>query len=233
MKAPEPVHVAEEAGVLQLSEDHEGIIDLPADARKPGRPEPALILAITRQESEFDPRAHSSAGARGLMQIMPATARITARTEGLPYQPNWLVDDPSYNVTLGAAYLQHLLESWNGSYVLTIASYNAGPGRPREWIGDWGDPRASNADVVDWVELIPFSETRNYVQRVIENLGVYRVRFGTATSAPANAARPAPPGRPCCAPPPGAAGRCSAPTAARRFRCCRRNRLWRRTPAPC
>ena len=156
------------------------MLDLPADARKPGRPEPALILAITRQESEFDPRAHSSAGARGLMQIMPATARITARTEGLPYQPNWLVDDPSYNVTLGAAYLQHLLESWNGSYVLTIASYNAGPGRPREWIGDWGDPRASNADVVDWVELIPFSETRNYVQRVLENVQVYRHRIAGA-----------------------------------------------------
>lgn len=153
------------------------LLDLPADARKPGRPEPALILAITRQESEFDPRAHSSAGARGLMQIMPATARITARSEGLPYQPNWLVDDPSYNVTLGAAYLQHLLETWNGSYVLTIASYNAGPGRPREWIGDWGDPRASNTDVVDWVELIPFSETRNYVQRVMENVQVYRHRI--------------------------------------------------------
>jgi soluble lytic murein transglycosylase len=153
------------------------LLDLPADARKPGRPEPALILAITRQESEFDPRAHSSAGARGLMQIMPATARITARTEGLPYQPNWLVDDPSYNVTLGAAYLQHLLEQWNGSYVLTIASYNAGPGRPREWIGDWGDPRAASTDVIDWVELIPFSETRNYVQRVLENVQVYRHRI--------------------------------------------------------
>lgn len=153
------------------------LLDLPADARKPGRPEPALILAITRQESEFDSRAHSSAGARGLMQLMPATARITARTEGLPYQPNWLVDDPSYNVTLGAAYLQHLLEQWNGSYVLTIASYNAGPGRPREWIGDWGDPRASNTDVIDWVELIPFTETRNYVQRVLENVQVYRHRL--------------------------------------------------------
>lgn len=153
------------------------LLDLPADARKPGRPEPALILAITRQESEFDPRARSPVGARGLMQIMPATARITARTEGLPYQPDWLVNDPSYNVTLGAAYLQHLLEQWNGSYVLTIASYNAGPGRSREWIGDWGDPRARSTDVIDWVELIPFSETRNYVQRVMENVQVYRHRI--------------------------------------------------------
>ncbi len=153
------------------------LLDIPADARKPGRPEPAIILAITRQESEFDPRARSSADARGLMQLLPSTARIVARTEGLPYQPNWLVDDPSYNVTLGAAYLQQLLETWNGSYVLTFASYNAGPGRPREWIGEWGDPRAPNADVIDWVELIPFSETRNYVQRVMENVQVYRHRI--------------------------------------------------------
>lgn len=153
------------------------LLDIPADARKPGRPEPAIILAITRQESEFDPRARSSADARGLMQLLPSTARIVARTEGLPYQPNWLVDDPSYNVTLGAAYLQQLLETWNGSYILTFASYNAGPGRPREWIGEWGDPRAPNADVVDWVELIPFGETRNYVQRVMENVQVYRHRI--------------------------------------------------------
>lgn len=153
------------------------LLDIPADARKPGRPEPALILAITRQESEFDPRAVSSAGARGLMQIMPATARMVARSEGLPYQPGWLIDDPAYNVTLGAAYLQSLLTDWNGSYILTIASYNAGPGRPREWIGDWGDPRQRSVDVIDWVELIPFSETRNYVQRVLENVQVYRHRL--------------------------------------------------------
>lgn len=153
------------------------LLDIPADARKPGRPEPAIILAITRQESEFDPRARSSADARGLMQLLPSTARMVARMEGLPYQPEWLMNDPSYNVTLGAAYLQQLLETWNGSYVLTFASYNAGPGRPREWIGDWGDPRASNVDVIDWVELIPFSETRNYVQRVMENVQVYRHRL--------------------------------------------------------
>ena len=156
------------------------LLDIPADARRPGRPEPALILAITRQESEFDPRAVSNAGARGLMQLMPATARMTARQEGLPYEAGWLVNDPSYNVTLGAAHLQQLLADWNGSYVLTIASYNAGEGRPREWIGDWGDPRARNADVIDWIELIPFSETRNYVQRVIENVQIYRHRLAGA-----------------------------------------------------
>jgi soluble lytic murein transglycosylase len=156
------------------------LLDLPPDARKPGRPEPALILAITRQESEFDPRAVSRARAYGLMQLIDATARATARQEGLPYQRAWLLDDPSYNITLGAAHLQQLLEEWNGSYVLTIASYNAGPGRPREWIGDWGDPRSRGVDVVDWVELIPFSETRNYVQRVIENVQIYRHRLAGA-----------------------------------------------------
>lgn len=153
------------------------LLDLPPDARKPGRPEPALILGIARQESEFDPRAVSGAGARGLMQLMDGTARITARLEGLPYQRSWLIDDPSYNITLGAAHLQHLLEDWDGSYVLTIASYNAGPNRAREWIGDWGDPRSRSVDVVDWIELIPFSETRNYVQRVLENVQVYRHRL--------------------------------------------------------
>ncbi len=163
-------------GILALDSAYP-LLDIPADARKPGRPEPALILAITRQETEFDPRAVSSAGARGLMQLMPATARATAREEGLPYQPGWLLDDPSYNVTLGAAHLQHLLADWNGSYILTIASYNAGAGRPREWIGDWGDPRQRNVDVIDWIELIPFSETRNYVQRVLENVQVYRQRL--------------------------------------------------------
>lgn len=156
------------------------LLDLPADARKPGRPEPALILAITRQESEFDPRAVSSARAYGLMQLIDGTARMTARQQGLPYQRAWLLDDPSYNITLGAAHLQDLLNEWNGSYVLTIASYNAGASRPREWIGDWGDPRARGADVVDWIELIPFSETRNYVQRVIENVQVYRHRLAGA-----------------------------------------------------
>jgi soluble lytic murein transglycosylase len=105
---------------------------------------------------------------------------MTARQQGLPYQRAWLLDDPSYNITLGAAHLEDLLNQWNGSYVLTIASYNAGASRSREWIGDWGDPRSRSVDVVDWIELIPFSETRNYVQRVIENVQVYRHRLAGA-----------------------------------------------------
>jgi soluble lytic murein transglycosylase len=156
------------------------VIPLPAAATSPGRPEPALTLAIIRQESEFDPRARSRADARGMMQLLPRTARQTAQREGMPYQAGWLMEDPAYNITLGSAYLGGLIDSWNGSYVLAIASYNAGPGRAREWIDDWGDPRRSGADVVDWVELIPFSETRNYVQRVLENVQVYRHRLSRA-----------------------------------------------------
>jgi soluble lytic murein transglycosylase len=153
------------------------VMSLPANARQPGRPEPAFVHAIIRQESEFDPRAMSNVGARGLMQLMPATARITATREGVPYSLSGLVDDPQYNITLGARHLQDLLEEWNGSYILTIASYNAGSGRAREWIADFGDPRSGGVDPVDWVEMIPFAETRNYVQRVMENLQVYRHRI--------------------------------------------------------
>ncbi|MBU6406252.1 MAG: lytic transglycosylase domain-containing protein [Alphaproteobacteria bacterium] len=156
------------------------IMTLPANARQPGRPEAALVHAIIRQESEFDPRAFSRAGARGLMQLMPATARITANREGVPYSLSALMDDPDYNVVLGARHLQDLLEEWNGSYILVIASYNAGSGRGRQWIQELGDPRAGAVDPIDWVESIPFSETRNYVQRVMENLQVYRHRLSGA-----------------------------------------------------
>jgi soluble lytic murein transglycosylase len=153
------------------------LIDLPPQARGSDRPEPALVLSIARQESEFDPNAVSPVGARGLMQIMPATARSTAKRYGFPYTPASLTSDPNYNLTLGSAYLGQLIDSFGGSYVLAIASYNAGPGRANEWIGQWGDPRSPSVDVVDWVELIPISETRNYVQRVLENLQVYRYRL--------------------------------------------------------
>ncbi len=154
--------------------------ELPAEVRQSSRPEPALVYAIIRQESEFDPRAMSPVGARGLMQLMPATARITANRYGLPYQLANLTGDPQYNMRLGAAHLSDLLDEFSGSYVLTIAAYNAGGGRAREWIADWGDPRRPSADVVDWIELIPIPETRNYVQRVLENVQVYRHRIAGA-----------------------------------------------------
>lgn len=152
------------------------LVSTPPAARAPGRPEPALVHAIIRQESEFDPRARSPVGARGLMQLMPATARYTARREGLAYDPTQLVD-PAYNLTLGSSYLGELIDQFGGSYVLAVAAYNAGPSRSRQWIEDWGDPRSAEVDVVDWVELIPFAETRNYVMRVMENLQVYRHRM--------------------------------------------------------
>ena len=154
------------------------LMTLPEGARLPGRAEPALTLAIIRQESEFEASSISSAHARGLMQLMPTTARIQARREGMSYSgPAVLTDDPDYNVTLGAAHLGGLVSDFGGSYVLAIAAYNAGSSRVNEWIGDWGDPRSRNVDVVDWIELIPFAETRNYVQRVMENLQVYRYRL--------------------------------------------------------
>jgi soluble lytic murein transglycosylase len=152
------------------------LMQLPPSVQQSGRPEPALVLSIIRQESEFDTGASSGANAHGLMQLLPSTARATARQVGMTYDRSALTD-PAYNVTLGSNYLANLIDQFSGSYVLAIASYNAGDFNARSWIGDWGDPRSSGVDVVDWIELIPFSETRNYVQRVMENLQVYRYRL--------------------------------------------------------
>ncbi len=139
--------------------------------------EPAFTLAITRQESEFDPHAVSSAGARGLMQLLPSTARVVAKQSGRQYDLSWLTMDPSYNMELGSEYLASLVNNWGGSYILAIASYNAGPGRARQWIDAYGDPRSAGVDPIDWMESIPIEETRNYVHRVLENLQVYRARL--------------------------------------------------------
>jgi soluble lytic murein transglycosylase len=133
---------------------------------------------MSRQESAFDREAVSSAGARGMMQLMPATARHIAKTLKMSFSANRLTSDWSYNITLGRAYLGSLLSDFSGSYVLAIAAYNIGPGRVKQWVRDYGDPRAKNVDVVDWIESIPVGETRNYVQRVLENLQIYRVRTG-------------------------------------------------------
>ena len=142
-------------------------------------PEVALVLAMIRQESAFDPAAVSHAGARGLMQLMPATARIVARQINVRYARDRLLGDPRYNVKLGQAYITGLLEEFEGSYVLALAAYNAGPHRARRWIRENGDPRAPDVDVVDWIESIPFSETCDYVQRVLEGLQMYRRRAGS------------------------------------------------------
>ena len=133
----------------------------------------ALVYAVARQESEFDSKAASGAGAKGLMQLMPATAQDTARRAGLPFDADRLVSDPAFNAQIGAAYLGQLLIDEGGSTLLAFAAYNAGSARVRQWINAYGDPR-TNADPVDWVERIPFDETRDYIQRVSENLTVYR-----------------------------------------------------------
>lgn len=151
------------------------VVELPL-LRQP-RVERSLILALSRQESEMNPRAISHANARGLMQFLPATAQLEARRSGLPFRTSWLTDDPAYNMTLGGAHLDTLLGQFDGSYIMTTAAYNAGARRPRAWIQDYGDPRRGEVDPIDWVEMIPFSETRNYVQRVLENTQVYRHRL--------------------------------------------------------
>jgi len=140
-----------------------------------GSPEPSLVLALIRQESAFDGRAVSRAGARGLMQLMPATAHRVAKEINLPYQRARLTEDAAYNMTLGRAYLSHLLEEFGGSTALALAAYNAGPHRVARWIEAFGDPRRPDVDPVDWIERIPFAETRNYVQRVLEGQVVYRL----------------------------------------------------------
>lgn len=147
-------------------------------AARRGPIEPALALAIARQESEFNPRAISPAGARGLMQLMPATAERVARELGVRHTTAKLIDDPSHNATLGKAYLAQRLERYRGAAILAAAAYNAGAGRVDEWIQRFGDPRNPRLDAIDWIETIPFSETRNYVQRVMEGLHIYRARLG-------------------------------------------------------
>ena len=114
----------------------------------------------------------------GLMQVTPEAGRETAKKFGVTYDAKRLLSDPVYNVQMGAAELGDLLDGYRGSYILTFAGYNAGRGRVREWISRYGDPRDPKVDPIDWVERIPFSETRNYVERVLENLQVYRVRLG-------------------------------------------------------
>jgi soluble lytic murein transglycosylase len=140
--------------------------------------EQALLLAITRQESAFDTDAVSPTGARGLMQLEPGTAAQIARKLGLSFTIKRLTANGYYNVTLGQAYLDDLIARFDGSYVLAIAAYNAGPARVSQWLAQFGDPRSSTVDTVDWIEKIPFGETRDYVQRVLENLQVYRLRIG-------------------------------------------------------
>ncbi|AWC24818.1 Soluble lytic murein transglycosylase precursor [Aminobacter sp. MSH1] len=152
-----------------------GVIPVTANISGSGK---ALAYAIARQESEFKVSAVSRAGARGLLQLMPGTAKDLAKKAGMAYSQDRLTSDAGYNATLGANFLGQQLGRFNGSYVLTFAGYNAGPRRADQWIARYGDPRGRDIDtVVDWIERIPFSETRSYVQRVMENYQVYKMRL--------------------------------------------------------
>jgi soluble lytic murein transglycosylase len=149
---------------------------LPAD--KLAEIDHAAVYAIAKQESHFQVDAVSGVGARGLMQLMPATAKETAQKLGVDYSQTRLTSDPAYNALLGSTYLAAQLKRFEGSLVLAAAAYNAGGGNANKWIATYGDPRTSNVDPVVWVELIPFQETRKYVQRVLGNYVVYRTRLG-------------------------------------------------------
>lgn len=146
-----------------------------------GAPEPALIHAIIRQESGFDPGVSSGAGARGMMQLMPATASSVARRLGVDYSVGRL-GDAEYNMRLGSAFLGELVSNFSGSYLMAAAGYNAGPGRPPQWAAECGDPRGATTDPADFIECIPFSETRNYVMRIMEGVQVYRARLNGGTA---------------------------------------------------
>ena len=145
-----------------------------------------FIHAIARQESQFDRNAVSHAGARGLMQLMPGTARETAGKIALSYRPEALNSDITYNIQLGSTYFQRMLRYYNGSYPLAVAAYNAGPGNVNKWLTRNGDPRNGGIDILNWIEQIPLSETRGYVHRVLENAVMYdhlnpdRARYKTA-----------------------------------------------------
>jgi soluble lytic murein transglycosylase len=139
--------------------------------------EKSVIYAIARQESSFNPAVVSPAQAYGLMQVTPEAGRYVCKRAGVSFDLARMKTDPVYNASLGAGELGGLIEDFRGSYIMTFAAYNAGRGSLKKWIDRYGDPRDPKVDAVDWVELIPFSETRNYVQRVMENLQVYRARF--------------------------------------------------------
>jgi soluble lytic murein transglycosylase len=159
-------------------------VGMPAFLPLPRSADLATVYAVARQESEFIWHASSGAGAKGLMQMLPSTAVVTARRAGVDFDYARLIVDPAFNTQLGAALLGQLIEDQRGSRELAFAAYNAGPGRVTQWIAAHGDPRDGAVDLVDWIERIPFDETRDYVERVSENLGVYRQRFADDKLAP-------------------------------------------------
>ena len=181
--------VPDQAVAIARRAGRDGVVLAEAGWPQPVQPpeggvEAAVALALIRQESSFDIGAASPVGARGLMQLMPATAAAVARRLNEPASVPALTGDPAYNMRLGTAYLQGLLDQFGGALPLALAGYNAGPHRVQNWLTAQGDPVGGGTDMVDWIEMIPFNETRNYVQRVIENVVVYRVRRGEAPPHP-------------------------------------------------
>ena len=150
------------------------VIEIPKKINNKQMPSQELLLAIIRQESEFDARANSHVGAQGLMQIMPGTAKLVARNLKTTYSKSLLKSDPNYNIKLGTYYFNSLLEDYDGVFPFAIGAYNAGPNRIKSWVKRYGDPNKGEINFIDWIELIRFKETRNYVQRVIENINVYK-----------------------------------------------------------
>lgn len=170
------IRAAKQAGRFQTMLTESGYPIVQVIENMPDKFEKAFVYAIARQETEFETNAISSARAYGLMQMINATAKYTARKHRIPYNQSRLLSDADYAASLGAYHLNDLLERWDGSYVLAAVSYNAGPHRAKQWIAKYGDPRTGEIDPIDWIESTPFSETRNYVQRVLENMQVYRAR---------------------------------------------------------
>ncbi|TXG85330.1 MAG: lytic transglycosylase domain-containing protein [Sphingomonadales bacterium] len=182
LDAPEAgVLIARQPGARSIFTEQAGYPKLALDTDL--TPASVMIHAIARQESHFNALAVSSAGARGLMQLMPATARETAGKLGLTYDPTALTREPLYNLRLGNSYFQRMLDNYDGNHVMAVAAYNAGPGRVRQWVQRFGDPRDPNVDILQWIEKIPIPETRDYVQRVLENAVVYASRQGSGTAA--------------------------------------------------
>ena len=171
-------HLAVRTGKYAAQQDHLALAKLsyPTIALQNPPIEPALVMAISRQESEFNPQARSHANAMGMMQLLPSTAKAVARKHDIPYSSAKLFD-PAYNMTLGSHYLAALINRYDGRYPLAIAAYNAGPGNVGKWLDRFGQPPKDVDGLIDWLETIPFSETRNYVQRVLENMHVYRHQF--------------------------------------------------------
>jgi soluble lytic murein transglycosylase len=178
------VRLAKAASSNGVDIDHWGfpVTAMPRWKQMGPKVEKALVFGLARQESEFNAEAGSHAGAKGLMQLMPGTAKLITKQYKLRYDAKRLTSDPSYNVTLGASHLGDLVRDFRGSYILTLVAYNAGPGRSMDWIKRYGDPRSSKVDPIDWVESIPFTETRNYVQKVLQNTHVYRGRLDPSSA---------------------------------------------------